>query len=50
MILFPNERVTSERMVEWCGDLINTERMRYTLQKHFQKNGVKRGRYYTPKN
>ncbi|KAB8127839.1 NERD domain-containing protein [Gracilibacillus oryzae] len=50
MILFPGEKVTSERILEWCNLQVNLERIRYTLQKNFEMKGNKKGAYYIRKN
>ncbi|WP_018931111.1 nuclease-related domain-containing protein [Gracilibacillus lacisalsi] len=46
MFLFPDERVTSEQIYDWCRLPISLERIRYHLKKHLKSKGIKKGTYY----
>lgn len=48
MLLFPKERITIEKMQEWCNLPISNQRMRYILKKYLSLEGNTKGAYYIP--
>lgn len=45
-LLFPNEKVTTTIIHEWCGAVISKKRIQMILDKHFKIVGVHRWTYY----
>lgn len=46
MILFPNERITTAKIIEWCCLPVAKHRFKYCLQKYLYTNGKNKGAYY----
>ncbi|SER70319.1 Nuclease-related domain-containing protein [Gracilibacillus ureilyticus] len=49
MILFPSEKVTSEKIRDWCNIPVPLRRISYTLLKYLEKKGTNTGSYYVKK-
>ncbi|WP_079710835.1 nuclease-related domain-containing protein [Paraliobacillus ryukyuensis] len=49
MILFPNEPITTVKILEWCDIPITLQRIKYTLQPNFEMRGSRKGAYYVKK-
>ncbi|PYF04758.1 nuclease-related domain-containing protein [Ureibacillus chungkukjangi] len=45
-ILFPNEKVTTNKMIEWCNITPSKQRIQRSLKKHFQHSGKHQWSYY----
>ncbi|UOQ83654.1 nuclease-related domain-containing protein [Gracilibacillus salinarum] len=48
-LLFPNEKLTTKGIAEWCGKGISEDRCKRQLLKHFVKQGVTSNTYFTNK-
>lgn len=46
-ILFPNEKITTSKIYEWCNLEISPKTIQRILNKHFTKTGTNRWIYYT---
>lgn len=47
-ILFPNEKLTTNIVYDWCGGLASKKSIRNTLQKHFIQIGHEKSAQYIP--
>lgn len=45
-ILFPNRKLTTPIIYEWCGELFSKKSIQLALSKNYKSSGVKRARYY----
>lgn len=45
-LLFPNEKITTNRIFEWCGIISQKQRIQRVLKKHFQLSGVHQWTHY----
>ncbi|MDX8045589.1 nuclease-related domain-containing protein [Gracilibacillus sp. S3-1-1] len=45
-LLFPDDKITSKRMTEWCGSDVTKRTIQYVLINHFVKKGSHKGTYY----
>lgn len=45
-LLFPNDRLTTHIVYDWCGKLYSKESIRRTLKKNYKELGKKKGKYY----
>lgn len=45
-LLFPNEKITTNRIYDWCGTAISRKRIQAILAKNFMQIGVKQWAYY----
>lgn len=45
-LLFPNWKLTTPIVYEWCGELFSKKSIQLVLSKNFKASGVKRARYY----
>lgn len=46
MFLFPEKKVTTQVVVDWCGDKISVQRIRKILKDHFTVIGLNKSTYY----
>lgn len=45
-LLFPNIRLTTHIIYDWCGKLYSKDSIRRNLKKNFEEIGKKKGKYY----
>ena len=45
-MLFPDRKLTSPIIYEWCGELFSKKSIQLALSKNYKSSGVKRARYY----
>ncbi|MFD2655247.1 hypothetical protein [Gracilibacillus thailandensis] len=49
MLLFPEERITTAKIGDWCNIPITERQIRYILNKYFEQKGYNKGAYYVRK-
>lgn len=46
-LLFPNIRLTTYIIYDWCGKMYSKDSIRRTLKKNYKEIGTKKGKYYS---
>lgn len=44
--LFPNKKITTKIIVEWCGGIISSKAIQRVLRKYYKKVGITNGTHY----
>jgi len=46
-MLFPNEKLTTQLIHDWCGKIVDKQRIQRILREHFQSHGTNKNTYYS---
>lgn len=46
ILLFPEMKITTSNIFEWCGDVLPKRTISRTLKRHMQSKGEKKRRHY----